>query len=140
MRRQHTWWQRLVAQGGACTAPLGCQDAACEPGRGERRGPTIRKEWTMSRWSVLRYPQRFVGVVLSVVLLLGGPLAQAADLLVSSVGTFEVLRYDGTTGAFLGAFVPAGSGGLANPVYLTFGPSTDATPPCATLGDDPFLG
>src|SRR5439155_731738 len=33
-----------------------------------------------------------------------------------------VRRYNGTTGAYLGDFVPAGSGGLAFPVDLTFGP------------------
>jgi hypothetical protein len=32
-----------------------------------------------------------------------------------------VLRYDGTTGAFMGAFVPMGSGGLQAPVDLVFG-------------------
>ena len=35
-----------------------------------------------------------------------------ADLLVSSDPTNSVLRYDQTTGAFLGAFVTSGSGGL----------------------------
>ncbi|MCA9278029.1 MAG: hypothetical protein H6815_04485 [Phycisphaeraceae bacterium] len=33
-----------------------------------------------------------------------------------------VLRYDGTTGAFIDAFVPSGSGGLDRPVNLVFGP------------------
>src|SRR5262245_19358042 len=33
-----------------------------------------------------------------------------------------ILRYDGTTGAFLGTFVPDGSGGLDTPLSLTFGP------------------
>ena len=38
-----------------------------------------------------------------------------------------VLRYDGTTGAFINAFVPPGSGGLAGGTFLTFGqgPSPD---------------
>ena len=36
--------------------------------------------------------------------------------------TDEVLRYDGSTGAFLGAFVSAGSGGLDDPTGLAFGP------------------
>jgi IPTL-CTERM motif len=33
-----------------------------------------------------------------------------------------VLRYNGTTGAFLNAFVAAGSGGLSAPIGLVFGP------------------
>src|ERR1700683_3211290 len=34
----------------------------------------------------------------------------------------EVLKYDGTTGAFVSVFVSAGSGGLSYPVGLAFGP------------------
>ena len=37
------------------------------------------------------------------------------NLYVGSLNTNEVLRYDGTTGSFLGAFVTAGSGGLSGP-------------------------
>ena len=48
------------------------------------------------------------------------PRAAAQDLLVASRFTDEVLRYDGTTGAFVGVF--ASGGGLDNPVGLTFGP------------------
>lgn len=33
-----------------------------------------------------------------------------------------VWRYNGTTGAFIDAFVPLGSGGLTSPHHLTFGP------------------
>ena len=33
-----------------------------------------------------------------------------------------MLRYDGTTGAFIDVFVPRGSGGLTAPWALTFGP------------------
>jgi hypothetical protein len=47
------------------------------------------------------------------------------DLYVSSAGTNSILRYDGTTGAFLGAFVPSGSGGLNHPRYLVFGPDAN---------------
>jgi hypothetical protein len=46
----------------------------------------------------------------------------ALDLYVSSLGTDSVLRYDGTTGEFLGEFVASGAGGLAEPEGLTFGP------------------
>jgi WD40 repeat protein len=44
------------------------------------------------------------------------------DLLVSSGLTDNVLRYDGVTGAFVGEFVAAGSGGLDAPFGLAFGP------------------
>ena len=37
-------------------------------------------------------------------------------------GSDAVLRYDATTGAFLGNFVASESGGLSNPVGLAFGP------------------
>ncbi len=47
--------------------------------------------------------------------------AAPQDLLVSSRLTDQVLRYDGITGAFLGEFVTAGSGGLDVPGGLTFG-------------------
>ncbi len=45
----------------------------------------------------------------------------AQDLYVASK-TNEILRYDGLTGAFLGVFVSAGSGGLKGPMDLAFGP------------------
>jgi DNA-binding beta-propeller fold protein YncE len=45
------------------------------------------------------------------------------DLYVVSFGTQSVLRYDGTTGAFVGEFVASGSGGLDGPAALTFAPS-----------------
>jgi hypothetical protein len=44
------------------------------------------------------------------------------DLYVASINLNSVLRYDGTTGAFKGAFVPSGSGGLTGAFGLTFGP------------------
>jgi DNA-binding beta-propeller fold protein YncE len=47
------------------------------------------------------------------------------DLYVVSTGTDAVLRYDGTTGTFLGEFVTSGSGGLQGPVTMTFGPDGD---------------
>ena len=37
------------------------------------------------------------------------------NLYVGSLNTDQVLRFDGTSGAFLGAFVSAGSGGLDGP-------------------------
>jgi hypothetical protein len=44
------------------------------------------------------------------------------DLYVTSASTNNVLRYDGVSGAFIDAFVPAGSGGLTAPTALVFGP------------------
>jgi len=37
----------------------------------------------------------------------------------------SILEYDGETGAFVGPFVPAGSGGLDGPRGLTFGPNNN---------------
>jgi hypothetical protein len=44
------------------------------------------------------------------------------NLYVADGRTNRVLRYHGSTGAFLGVFVAAGSGGLADPSDLVFGP------------------
>ena len=44
------------------------------------------------------------------------------DLYVASAITDSILRYDGVTGAFLDAFVAAGSGGLNSPTAISFGP------------------
>jgi hypothetical protein len=44
------------------------------------------------------------------------------DLYVASRLTNDILRYDGSTGAFLDTFVPPGSGGLIGPGDLEFGP------------------
>jgi hypothetical protein len=66
-------------------------------------------------------PTRWL-TALALLLVLLLPRPAAADLFVSSLGTNEVLRYDGSTGASLGAFVTAGSGGLLFPQGLTFGP------------------
>jgi hypothetical protein len=43
------------------------------------------------------------------------------NLYVASWGSDSVLRYNPSTGAFLGTFVSAGSGGLSNPTGLFFG-------------------
>jgi hypothetical protein len=42
-------------------------------------------------------------------------------------GTSAVLRYDGTTGAFLGAFVTPDSGGLKLPTFMTFTETNSTT-------------
>ena len=44
------------------------------------------------------------------------------NLYVASVGTGQILRYNGTTGQFMDVFVPKGSGGLQRPGSLVFGP------------------
>jgi sugar lactone lactonase YvrE len=46
----------------------------------------------------------------------------AGSMYVASAWSNEVLRFDTSTGAFLGAFVTAGSGGINAPVGLAFGP------------------
>jgi DNA-binding beta-propeller fold protein YncE len=67
---------------------------------------------------------RVLGLTLLVSLILGES-ASSSDLLVGSFNTNEVLRYDGHTGAFLAAFVTAGSGGLSGTGFLTFGPDSN---------------
>jgi len=52
-------------------------------------------------------------------------LMLARDLLIADHVTDSILRFDGETGAPLGAFVPSGSGGLVDPHDPTFGPSGD---------------
>ncbi len=48
-----------------------------------------------------------------------------AVLLVSSVNTDNVLRYNETTGAFIDEFVTAGSGGLVDPRDMNFAPDNN---------------
>ena len=76
----------------------------------------------MHAWGNGTCRRRLVSLVVAVVSLLTVASAQAAELLVGNVTTDQVLRYDGTTGAFLDAFVAAGSGGLDGPQGLVFGP------------------
>jgi hypothetical protein len=47
----------------------------------------------------------------------------SAGLFVSNSGGHNVLEYNGTSGAFVTAFVSAGSGGLSGPNGLVFGPN-----------------
>ncbi len=49
-------------------------------------------------------------------------VSNAQELFVGSVLSNEILRYNGRTGAFIDAFVTAGSGGLEKPAGLVFGP------------------
>ena len=48
--------------------------------------------------------------------------ADLRDMLLADLATDSILRFDGETGAPLGAFVSSGSGGLVNPHNPTFGP------------------
>ena len=68
-------------------------------------------------------------LALALVLLL--PRPAAADLLVLSNGTDEVLRYDGATGEFIDTFVEECCGGLDSPFALIFTP--EAVPEPGTL-------
>ena len=51
-----------------------------------------------------------------------GNLYVAASFISDGSLGFGVLRFDGTTGAFIDLFVPSGSGGLGSPTALVFGP------------------
>jgi glucose/arabinose dehydrogenase len=52
----------------------------------------------------------------------GVTLGSDGNVYVSSRATNQVLRYNGSTGAFIDAFVTQGSGGLSGPWGQTFGP------------------
>ena len=47
------------------------------------------------------------------------------NLYVSSLGTGEILRYNGSSGAFIDKFVPKNSGGLTYPNEIAFGPDNN---------------
>jgi DNA-binding beta-propeller fold protein YncE len=51
-----------------------------------------------------------------------GRSGRTLDLYVTSGRGNSILRYDGVTGAFVDVFAAPGSGGLASPTGLTFGP------------------
>src|SRR3990170_1183036 len=63
-----------------------------------------------------------LALVSAISFLMAAEVIHAQQLFVTSFNSNEVLRYDGTTGAFIDAFVTAGSGGLDVPVGLVFGP------------------
>jgi len=70
-------------------------------------------------------------LVLFAMTFLAVPQAQAVSLFVSSFTSDEILRYNGTTGAFIDDFVPTASGGLDSGSFLIFGP--DPIPEPSTL-------
>lgn len=59
---------------------------------------------------------------IGIVMAFGVSYATADPVYVSSFESDSVLKFDADTGAPLGVFVPAGSGGLNGPTGLTFGP------------------
>src|SRR5215471_14483887 len=65
------------------------------------------------------YKTVLTGVIFALIV----SLTQAANVVyVTSFDNDSILKFDADTGAFLGVFVPAGSGGLNGPTGLTFGP------------------
>lgn len=92
---------------------------------GEGPGPrVVRFNGTTGAFIDEFVPPRSGGLNIIIGLVFGpsGRNPNKLDLYVSSGGTDSVLRYDGTTGAFLGQFVASGSGGLDHPESLSFGP------------------
>jgi streptogramin lyase len=69
-----------------------------------------------------RRPYAFVALVIWATAILVSISGCATRLLVLSGYTRAIHRYDGSTGAPLGIFVPAGSGGLGLPWEMVFGP------------------
>ena len=67
---------------------------------------------------------RFVLLTLALACFAFSPLAQAGGIrfLTCQATDDSVVVYNGTTGVFLGVFIPPGSGGLSAPQNLTIGP------------------
>ena len=73
-----------------------------------------------------------LALVSAISFLMAAEVIHAQQLFVTSFNSNEVLRYDGTTGAFIDAFVTAGSGGLDLPSFLIFfEPSTGGGGGCS---------
>jgi hypothetical protein len=70
---------------------------------------------------------------------LDGNLYVTSGGLTSPPDSSSVLRFDGKTGAFIDAFVPAGSGGLAGPRALVFGPDGNLYVNCSDPGPGSVL-
>ena len=87
-------------------------------------GPAQDRAGKEVAMSAIRYWFCIGMSVFGVIAGLATPEARAAaqDLLVSTAASRSVLRYDGTTGAYLGPFVAPGSGGLQHADGMTFGP------------------
>ena len=65
---------------------------------------------------------RFLAGVASLALVVLWIAPASADLFVAAASNNSVMRFDETDGTFLGTFVAPGSGGLANPQGIAFGP------------------
>ncbi|MBK6769164.1 MAG: DUF11 domain-containing protein [Ardenticatenales bacterium] len=88
----------------------------------QRRQPVRRQPRLEPRPRVRRRP-RDVPFAHPAVVPWKGLSSTVASCTSSSRSTNEVLRYNATTGAFVGVFVSAGSGGLNGPQDLVFGPN-----------------
>jgi sugar lactone lactonase YvrE len=95
--------------------------------------------------STISRAARFLGAGSGIIL---GALAHA-DVLVGNTQAHNVVRFDTTTGAYLGELIAPGVGGLQSPDDLTLGPdgllyitsgSNDATPGQGVLRFDPKTG
>jgi hypothetical protein len=99
--------------------------------RGERSVAEVEgysgKEIRMLKYRVIRKPfQRlkwhlFLATVMGMAMAGFGSSAHA-DLFIGSAGPDNILRFDESTGDFLGEFIPRGQGGLGDPAGLIFGP------------------
>jgi len=87
-----------------------------------RKRLKIRKEFKNKGFVLTLFNLK--ALVLAVLLfpLIGIVNINAEELFVTSRDNNSVLRYNGTTGAFIDDFVPDFSGGLEEPVGLVFGP------------------
>lgn len=63
-----------------------------------------------------------VGILLALLPVAAQPSLAQSLYITSGGASNSILGYDGTTGAFAGAFVTTGSGGLSSPTGMTFGP------------------
>ena len=68
-----------------------------------------------------------------------GNLYATSGGLTAPPGSSSVLRFNGKTGEFIDAFVPAGSGGLMGPRGLVFGPDGNLYVNCNQPGPGPVL-
>jgi WD40 repeat protein len=82
--------------------------------------------WLLARGIAFMSTRRRFSLILPVLAPLLGPWAPPAragySLLVSSVDTNSILRYDGLTGEFLGAFVPNDANSPIQPFGIAYGP------------------
>src|SRR2546426_374593 len=112
----------------------GIQDAGGRDSPDFIRATTLRNaEWGMRNGEFKGLPSSFsaqpsASKLLFVLIALATPGSLTATvhaqtrLLVIDSGNNRVLRYDGTTGAFIDEFIASGSGGLTNPENIQIGP------------------